>query len=350
MTKSTFSIKRLKASDWTLLLAYVLLSLFAAYHFIKPFLAERRYRDGYNFGIHKRYRYAIEELELAKKHAPWEPHYQVQLGKFYEDYAKQQPTLKQKRHYLDKAEKTYKNIIFLDKLNPWYRNRLAMLYTYKATLLPQESDYYLSLAEDNIKTAAKLDKKNPLFQLNYAARLHKKKDYQNAIFYYSRVIEYDPNIGEAFFNLADVYRSLGDYKKSLETYLQLYKRQPTFKNIHLALASTYISLNKKEMAIKHLEASLEQNKNQFEPLRSLAALYMQERHWTQAASTYSQLLARFPDRKEVRMFYVQSLLHSGSILEAESVLMLHLKDHPQDKKAQKQLKNIQGFIEKNNLR
>ena len=75
---------------------YLVFAGVCLYYFIQPFLAERHYRDGYNFHAMKRYKYAIEDLQKACRYAPWETHYKMQLGKTYEKQAEQQKDISTK--------------------------------------------------------------------------------------------------------------------------------------------------------------------------------------------------------------------------------------------------------------
>ena len=88
----------------SILVSIFFILLYISYLFYMPYKAERHFRDGYIQCILKRYPLAIKELKLAQKYAPWETHYQVQLGRTYEAYAKQQPSSRLKLHYYKKIE------------------------------------------------------------------------------------------------------------------------------------------------------------------------------------------------------------------------------------------------------
>ena len=73
---------------------YVVLAIVLIWQSCLPFFAERHYRDGYNFEVEGRLKYAIEEYEIAIQDAPWETQYMMDLAKVYGDFAAQQATVK----------------------------------------------------------------------------------------------------------------------------------------------------------------------------------------------------------------------------------------------------------------
>ncbi len=342
-SKKKISIN-LSYKSWFLLGTYILLSFLIAWQFLLPFLAERRFRDGYNFYMLKRYRYAIEELNKAIKLAPWETHYMVQLGRAYEDYAKQQPTQKRKLNYLAKAESLYKHMIDLDRLNPWYRNRLALTYIEIGKIDPSQKAENKKKAEDLTRIAAELDSQNPLFQLNYASFLHRSGQLDKAIIYYKKVIRFDPRMVEASYNLADIYRKQNKENKTLETYLDAFKIKPNFNNLDLAIASVYLQKGDTDAALFYLEHTLNRNPKQLEPIKTLGSLYYKREDWENTAKTYKLLVTQFPEHHNYHQFYVQALAKMGRVGEALQSLKIHLKKFPNDSLAKQQTKQLQNFV------
>jgi tetratricopeptide (TPR) repeat protein len=336
----------LSYKSWVLIIAYILLSVFCIWQFLLPFLAERRFRDGYNFYMLKRYRYSIEELQKAIKLAPWETHYMVQLGRAYEDYAKQQATTKRKLSYWYQAETLYKQMIDLDRLNPWFRNRLALAYMEMARLLPEERNSYISMAEQLTKSAAILDNQNPLFQLNYASFLHKTGKLDEAKTYYEKVIKFDPRMVDARYNLADIYRKQGEPKKTLELYLEAFEIKPNFGNLDLAIASTYLQSGDKDLATFYLQHTVDRKPKQLEPLKTLGSIYYQNSEWEKSAAVYKTLITQFPDQYTYHQYYVQALVKLNKAGKAFQSLENHLQRYPKDPLAKKQYSQLKAFFTK----
>jgi len=322
-----------------------LILLYIAYLFYLPFKAERHFRDGYNQSVIKKYSKAKYELEKAKELAPWETHYQVKLGHVYVAYAKQQPSLRLKVHYYYLAERLYHDMIQLDPNNPWFRNRLSMVYLTRADLEKdkEEAKKYKRLALHNAKVSSEIDRQNPLFQLNYASFLHREGILKEAKKHYQLVIQYDPRIAEAHYNLADIYRIEGNLDQVLSQYLELYKHKPDFPNIELAISSAYLQLNQSDKAIPFLEKATSENPKA-EALRSLAILYHQKSQWDNAIKTYETYFQHHGFNQELHPYYIQVLLNAHQLVKARKYLEQFLQQFPNDQKSRKQLQLIQETL------
>jgi len=334
----------LSPESWLVVFAYLVISGVCLWQFLLPYYAERHYRDGYNFSVLKRNRYAIEELEMAVNDAPWETQYQVELGRIYEAYAEEQPTPRQALEYLNKAETLYLRMIYLDQLNPWFQNRLAIIYVRKSELIPEKSGFFITMAHDRTKKAAELDNQNPLFQLNYASFLHRLGRIDEAIPYYKKTLDYDPNMSEALYNLADIYRRQNRLDLTLKLYEDLKLRNPDFQNLNLALASTYIQLGRYKDATVALEESVSANPQQLEPLKTLGSLYFEQKEWLKAATTYDKIVSYFPEAHQMHQFKVQALVAAGKPQEAAQSLADYLGSYPDDAVARSQYQTLRGAL------
>ncbi|MFT5170360.1 MAG: tetratricopeptide (TPR) repeat protein [Candidatus Marinamargulisbacteria bacterium] len=314
------------------------------YHFSLPFLAERHFRDGYNLSQMGRYKYAIEELEAAVALSPWETHYMVQLGKSYEKFSEKQPTTKGKIDYLLRAERLYQRMLILDSQNPWYINRIAIVYNSLIPLTPDKKDALTAGAEVYSRRAAEADLNNPLFQLNLAYFLHRHGKMDESEPYYKRVIEIDDRMLEARYNLADIYNKQKLPEKRLEQYLAIHEANPTFPKIRLAIASTYLQLKDKKSPIPYLEKEVEINPNGLDPLKTLVTLYHQNKDWNKAVPLYKRILTLYPKEAKFHPYYIQALVNTRQIPLAISELQARIKSNPEDAVASKQLKKLKSIL------
>lgn len=342
----------LTAKQTVLLITFLALSGIGIWQSILPYLAERHFRDGFNYDAGKRYKYAIEELEQAIHYAPWETHYQAQLGRTLEAYAKAVKYPQEKIRLNLYAFKIYEKTIELDQFNPWYKNRLSSVAMELAELVPDKKEYYTNLAEEQTRLAAEIDNKNPLFQLNYAFFLHQTRIPEKvdaAIPYYKKVLEYDPRMVEANYNLADIYRQHGEYDKVIEEYLKLYKKNPNFKNINIAIASTYLTLNKPQESIPYFKKELESNPSQVDSLKNLAILFYKDQNWKESAYYYNQLFNYHSNMIPAYFrFYVQALVNDGQISTAIKELEVQIKNNPKDTYSKEQLSKIRAQLKRKN--
>ena len=111
---SKLQLKNVPLSGWLIWIIYLVLSVIMGWVFLQPFWAERHYRNGFNDTMRKRYKFAIEDLTLATTYAPWEVHYQAQLGKTYSLYADHVSDTTQKIELVSKALSIFQDIIKFD--------------------------------------------------------------------------------------------------------------------------------------------------------------------------------------------------------------------------------------------
>jgi tetratricopeptide (TPR) repeat protein len=296
-----------------------------------PFLAERHYREGFILNSQRRNNFAAEELEKAVQDAPWETHYQLQLGRIYEDYVDELPTTANKIEILKKAEKIYKRSIELDIMNPWYRNRLASVYISLSNFEPQLRDEYLKLAETETRLASEYDAQNPIFQINMAYFYHRFGQLDKAISYYEKVIEMDPRILEAKFNLADIYRQKGNLNKQIELYEEIYNYIPTYNNISFILANIYLSVKPNPQKAKlYLESIVSENPYILDPVKKLIRIYEQEGNFAKANKLYQRILNRFPDQIDLWKNYIYDLYRHNNLTEAKDEAAKYLNINGED--------------------
>ncbi len=327
---------------WVLFFIYVILAIYATVECVKPYLAERHYRDGFNFSAMERTKYGIEELEDAVRLAPWETYYQAELGKMYEKYATEIKDKETQIHLYKKARQLYLYSIYLENKNPWYKNRLASVYFELSNLIPEKKDDYFSRAQRLNLEAAEVDPNNPLFQLNYAYFLHRSGNIKEAVPYYLRTIEIDDRIVEARFNLADILRQEGKVQETLDQYLKIWEKNPSFNRVNLAIASIYIAEKQEEKSIPYLQRELQLNPGQEDVMANLNAFYVKYNRWTDAVPLYREMFDKYPKYREAyHQFYIQALVNTGQIPQAIDSLNEFLKLYPNNTTARYQLSRLE---------
>ncbi|MFC1770954.1 tetratricopeptide repeat protein [Candidatus Margulisiibacteriota bacterium] len=341
------SVSKIQISSWIMIILFWAVCIMAIWIFIQPFFAERHFRDGYNFSMAKRYNFAIEELELAIKHAPWETHYMVQLGKDYLNYAKSQTNPEMKIKYLTKVQNIFLKSIKYDPHNPWFKNRLANVYEEFAKLTTDKDKKaeYKKTSEQLIREAAKTDSQNPLFLLNLAYHLHRNNKMDEARDLYKKILTMDGRMLEARYNLAFIYRSENKLDKTLEQYLEIYKRNPRYNKIKMAIAGLYLQLKESEKAVPFLEEKIKEDNSNLEAMKNLAAIYIHLKKWQPAAQLYERLFTLYPaQRKDLHQFYIQALANSGNVNKARDSLAKYIINFPKDKSARSQKKRLDKII------
>ncbi len=320
----------------------ILLSLYALWESYKPFLAERYYRDGFFFQSTRRNQFAIEDLEKSIVYAPWETQYMVQLGTAYEAQAQLETTIPAKMVYYNKCVALYKHMIVLDRLSPWYENRLAVVYRLIAALSPQHNAQYGPLVEQHVKNAAIKDRFNPLFQSNYALHLHQTGKFDEALNYYKTAISYDPRMIDVYYNMADIYQRQNKIQDAIQILKQgeFDNTSPNIKylgvnpfelqKLELGLARLYESTGQVTLSIQAVQRASEFTPTDGTLVKALAGLYYKNHDYALAAKTYENLLSHFDGQQDILSYYLDSLIKSGQKDQAKRILTSILEKNPQD--------------------
>ena len=271
---------------------------------IQHIRAEINYRNGY-IKLAKKYpKLAIHNFQEAKRLAPWELHYQLQLAKAYESAAKKATkNISEFTKFMNLAIGEYLNLINKDPMNPWYQARLGLIY-HDVYNKNKSNKNYQALAIKHSKKATEIDKSNPLFSMHYGHLLmnYKKNDLAEA--YYLKSLSQDPDLIEIHFNLANIYNQKNDqnkrfyhYQKTAELLVKLEEKNnnnPTpenkqkiasFQNARIFLAQNY--LNNKQF--KQALYLIDQIPTSVEKLQLLASLFEQTNKPVDALQIYNVL-------------------------------------------------------------
>jgi len=82
------------------------------------------------------------------------------------------------------------------------------------------------------------------------------KDFSESIFYNQQAIRVDPLFAEAYSNLGNSLRELGDVKAATEFYLKAIKLNPRFSDAYNNLASTYLQMGQTKQAYETYQMAL----------------------------------------------------------------------------------------------
>jgi tetratricopeptide (TPR) repeat protein len=310
MSNTRFDLKKVRLFDWAILGAFLIGLLVLGVVFYYPFLAERHYREGFNFDAAKRHRYAIEEFQQAIEYAPWESQYWMALGRAYESAADQATQKSEKLRFYKEALACYDTTVDLDIKNPWHYSRLGSVYLNMIGLAKDqtEADLFLRQSEFYTRKAAETDNQNPLFQLNLAYFLHRLGNFDEALLYYEKTLSYDDRFAEAYYNMADIYRRRKEPEKALQAYLNVLQQNPDFSGINVALSNFYMEQGDLAKAAPLLERELKQRPDYVEGINNLGAIYYQLKNWDRASELYEQLVRLYPGNEKMMLAYAQCLV------------------------------------------
>ncbi|HCY37390.1 MAG: hypothetical protein DKM50_02785 [Candidatus Margulisiibacteriota bacterium] len=310
-----FDDTKVDSSAWVkITLLWIVVGVFVWQAFC-PYLAERYYREGFNYSSQKRRDLSIVELAKACNYAPWETQYRVQLGKDYEEMAGDLTNIPEKLAAYKKAELEYDNILRISPLNPWYINRLANVFLQYQNLYsdPKMKADYLNKAETLLHSAATIDNNDPLFHMSYGFFMHKLGKVDVAMKEYEKVLAIDGRMSEARYNMADIYRMRGDVTRAIQEYEYIATSDPTFTSIYDSLGRIYFSRQEFNKAVFVFEKALIQNPTDINLLRNLGATYHQLQNWDKAVGVYKQALRSNPQDVMIRRYLAQAYYNKGDI-------------------------------------
>jgi len=333
MSNTVFDLKKVRFVNWAILAAFFVVLIVLGVAFYYPFLAERHYREGFNFDAGQRYRYAIEEFQTAVDYAPWESQYWMALGRSYESYADKETQKSEKVRLYREAINCYNETVSLDHKNPWHYSRLGSVYLNLTGFADNQSeaDAYLKQAEFYTRKAAEVDNQNPLFQLNLAYFLHRLGHFDEALLYYEKTLSYDDRFGEAYYNMADIYRRRKEPEKALQAYLNVLDKVPDFPGINVALSNFYMEQGLLGKAAPFLEREIQKRPDYVEGINNLGAIYYQLENWDRAAELYGQLVKLNPGNEKMILIYAQCLGMDGQSNAALAALEDFLVSYPDAK-------------------
>ena len=356
--------KRL-AKDTRLIIVFFVAMIvsFSLWQFIRPWIAEYYYRNGYVANTYNKFKESAVYLDKTLKLAPWETYYLITQVKNYESLSQMTSDIKEKVRYLKMAKDLYDYMLKINPTNPWYYNGLASIYLGLSNYSEDqvERKQYYEDAGKAYEQAAKIDYLNPLFQMSLAYYYHRIGRVSEAYALYQKCVELDDWFVEAYYNMAEMDLSAGNIDKAIENFEKIatadvqcyapsnktYKnwvKGGNYKHYREKLGEIYLSQNKFDLAIKYFEWALENNKEDPKLWRSLGVSYHQARQLERAIYAYKQAISIDPELYDIYKYLGYVYYNVGLLNGSVENLKKYLKVTPSDKKAQNDLSKIQSIL------
>ncbi len=325
------SLRSMPVRYWLILGLYLVLSTVLIRHTVRLWQAEYYFKRADGATHNRAHADAAGYLEQSVRYAPWEIQYRIYLGRAYESAAigAQDPEARQR--YVDLAFQAYSAVLDREPLNAWHAMRLGDLYTAKAIFSPQESAGFLRRAFQFYQQAETRDFNNPLFKMKLAFFYQKySQDLDMARRYYERALDLDPTFPEAHLNLAYMDAQRHDLPAALGHYLILAEAHPTYNQINLYVAQTYVQLNQIPEAIPFLQKQLALTPYEYPLIRYLGLYYYRTGQWDAAATYLKRYYEGYPNDDSITQKYINALMEARRFREAKLIVQLYLETHPQD--------------------
>lgn len=342
-------------AEKSILIFLVFALLFILWRIWLPWIAEFQYRVGYGYLIQQDFPNGIKAYEKAVHAQPLETQYQIELGKAYEDFSRQQTDLLKRYQFIQKAEEEYQRMLRINPENPWYQHRIAEIDNLWAQFYSQavvvqggdglkviprnqvlekavlaETDQkvkkYLKDAESKMFLAADLDPNNPLFKMAIAYLYHQRGDYSRALDLYQKVIKIDDRFAEAYYNQADIFRQQKRFDLAMQNYQAIEKFNPAFNNLHLMQAQLLFQQGKKKEGVEQLIQELKNNRDNVNAHQMLGNILYEEKKYADAAGFLRRATELQPQQPQSHYYlgvcYVQLAQYALAAQSFQKVLEL----------------------------
>ncbi len=131
--------------------------------------------------------------------------------------------------------------------------------------------------------------------LLYGAVHFQLRNLSECIFYNQQCIRVDPNFAEAYSNLGNALKELGDLDGAIQFYLKSIKIKPRFPDAYNNLASTHMQLGQTDDAIQTFEMALTLNPRLVDAHSNLGNLYKAQGKLEEAKKSYLEAIRIRPD-------------------------------------------------------
>lgn len=169
-------------------------------------------------------------------------------------------------------------------------------------LLP--ADYVLSCFEK----ARALAPDDPELLQRLASYHHSGEDPQQALDYYTQLVNARPDVVEHRIKLAGLHLQVGQRAAAIREFEEVLKREPLRVPIRNLLAELYLEAGDDQRARDYFQESLVIQPKQLEPHLNLASLHIKQHEYDAALATLDEAEGKFPT--DFRVPYLRGLLHS----------------------------------------
>jgi tetratricopeptide (TPR) repeat protein len=153
-------------------------------------------------------------------------------------------------------------------------------------------------------------------QLNLGIALLQKGSVDEAIAHFQKVLQIDPNFAEGHLNLGYALLEMGRVDEAIAQFQKALQIRPDFAEAHNNLGNALLQKGNVDEAIVHCQKALQINPNIAEAHNNLANALFQKGNVDEAIAHYRQALQIRPDFAEAHNNLGNALLQKGNVDEA----------------------------------
>jgi tetratricopeptide (TPR) repeat protein len=342
----------------------LIFTLFAYWQILTPWFSEKNYRDGFVANSQGQYLRSIQYLNRCMELTPWETYYQITQVRNYEALSRQEASIDKQKEWLIKARDLYSYMLDINPENPWYWNGIASIYLnlFNITSNQEARMEVFDLAGEAYRMASEIDFFNPLFQMSYGFYLHRKGEVEEAYKYYLKCTELDSWYVEAFYRLAEIEISRGNYDKAIEFLEDMatadretfspstgeyshWVKGGNFSNYRQKLAELYFSHKKNtSKAIEYYLWSLQHKDNDPEVWKRLGMAYHQDNQLERAIRSYRNSISLDPNQEEVYKYLAYLYYNIGHFNSSLENFNKYFRTNNSDQKARQDYERIKNLL------
>lgn len=163
--------------------------------------------------------------------------------------------------------------------------------------------------------------KNPVAYNHLALYYKNEKNYDMAISYFKKALEYDPYYFAVYNNLGTLYHDKNEYESAIEWYMKGLKINPSSHQLYYNIGFAYHKLGKLDDAIDYYKKALVLKKDYLSVLNNLSRALLEKRSLKEATDYIKQALSFNPDYLLAYVTYSDILVEQNKYEEAENILL-----------------------------
>ena len=142
-----------------------------------------------------------------------------------------------------------------------------------------------------------MNEKKNIFEKNFnlAITNHKNENYQDAINYYNKAIEINPEHANSYYNLGLLLHKIKNYKEAVKCFEKTLKNQPGFKNANNNLGVIFYNLGENLKAITCYKNEIQINPQNIEAYNNLGIVFYNIGEVQKAINVFEKAIQIDPD-------------------------------------------------------
>jgi len=130
--------------------------------------------------------------------------------------------------------------------------------------------------------------------LTLAVQTYNNKNIHKSIDLFNKVVEIEPNLGEAYHYLGNAFKYLGEYKKAITYFKKAMKVKPNLAASYNSLGIIFKDQGKNSEALEHLKMAIKIEPNLLAAYNNLGILYMSMNKDEEAISCFKKTIKLNP--------------------------------------------------------